>query len=89
MTRFAHAALGVLAAVVLAGTLAGCGGEAGDADRPGDPCPSSSPHPSPDPPATPEPSGTTGAPGDSQEHSVTPHPSCPIESGVPDMPVDP
>ncbi|MFE1873907.1 hypothetical protein ACFW9N_23995 [Streptomyces sp. NPDC059496] len=93
MTRYAHGTLGAVTAVLLC-ALVGCagGGDApgtpGDSTRPKRSCPpfSSGSAPPGSPTAT---QPGTGSPGDSQTHSADPHRDCVIESGVPNMPVDP
>ncbi|MET9952988.1 hypothetical protein ABZ135_15735 [Streptomyces sp. NPDC006339] len=78
----AHGGTLVLVTAVLLGALTACGAAPEEEGPP--PCPSSTPTPSPTP--TPAP---TASPGDSRTHSVDPERDCLIESGTPDMPVDP
>ncbi|MFF5975582.1 hypothetical protein ACFY7C_29145 [Streptomyces sp. NPDC012769] len=91
----AHGSTFVLVTAVLLGALTACGAAGGGGAAPEEegpsPCPSSSTTP-PAASATPTPSpAPTGSPGDSRTHPVDPDPerNCLIESGIPDMPVDP
>ncbi|MEV5968506.1 hypothetical protein [Streptomyces sp. NPDC051921] len=80
---------GVVTVVLLLCTLAACGDEGAGGPVPEEerPCPSSSGTPAAaEPPGDPTPSVS---PGDSRTHAVDPRRDCLIESGVPDMPVDP